>query len=47
MAIIFLAYFLDDEQTVWRFNLKGALLFYFTAVWARRIRDAAIIGVGT
>ncbi len=31
------AYYLDDEQTVWRYTLKGALVFYFVANWIRPI----------
>ncbi|MCH9656860.1 MAG: hypothetical protein K0U86_10320 [Planctomycetes bacterium] len=32
------AYFIDDEETIWRHSLKGALAFYFITVWIRPLR---------
>jgi len=31
------AYYLDDDQMVWRYNLKGAIAFYVVATWVRPI----------
>lgn len=31
-------YFIDDEEMVWRFSFKGALVFYFITVWVRPLR---------
>ena len=32
------AYYLDDNRTVWRYNLKGAVVFYFVCTWVRPLR---------
>jgi hypothetical protein len=30
--------FVDDEQSIWKYTLKGALRFYFVAVWLQTFR---------
>jgi hypothetical protein len=32
------AYYLDGDRKVWRYNLKGAMAFYFTSTWVRPFR---------
>ena len=32
------AYYLDEEELVWRYNLKGALKFYFISQWVRPLK---------
>ena len=31
------AYYLDEEQKVWRYSLRGAVVFYFLGTWVRPI----------
>ncbi len=33
-----LAYYLDDDEMVWRYTLKGAITYYIIGVWVRPIR---------
>ncbi|QDU05186.1 hypothetical protein V6x_49220 [Gimesia chilikensis] len=32
------AYYLDEEELVWRYNLKGALKYYFISQWVRPLK---------
>lgn len=32
------AQFVDDDQSIWKYTLKGALRFYFVAVWLQTFR---------
>ena len=32
------AHYLDEDRTVWRYTLKGAIVFYFVGTWIRPIR---------
>ncbi len=32
------AYYLDENELVWRYNLKGALKFYFISQWVRPLK---------
>jgi hypothetical protein len=32
------ARYIDDEQSIWKYTLKGAIVFYFIGVWVRPIR---------
>jgi hypothetical protein len=34
------AWFIDDNKMIWKYTLKGALTFYFRAVWAQPARRA-------
>ena len=35
-----LAYYTDEEETMWRFSLKGAFSFYFITCWIRPFKRA-------
>jgi hypothetical protein len=40
------AYYIDEDQSAWKFTLKGALVFYFKAMWIRPIsRGLQSIGI--